>query len=417
MSSPTTPPVRAAAGRRPVIGMLAANLISNLGNSITLLAVPWFVLQTTGSAGQMGLVAAATLAPMVISTFVGGALTDRMSHRQLAVLADVLSGVTVAAVPILYATTGLNIVALMALMFLGALFDGPGMNARMAMIPKLAADAGMSLERVNSGFGIGRSLIQLVGAPIGGFLIAFVGAANALWIDAATFAISALLIRLFVPATTRPEPSGRSIASEMLEGLRFLFGSRLLRSIALTATVVNMVLSPLFTIGLPLYVAGRGHDAGTLGVLMTAVAVGALAGSLVYGWIGERLPARATVIACLLMLTLPLLGIALEPGLLAMWVLLFIIDFGSGVVNPLVGTFFHRYTPERMLGRALGTMGSTAMLASPLGMLIGGALFASQGFGVATVIGAVAMLAVSVPLALNSALAELGGSAAPAPSA
>ncbi|HYH13429.1 MAG TPA: MFS transporter, partial [Thermomicrobiales bacterium] len=298
---PLRPPAaRPDANRWPVYWMLTANLLSNLGNNITNLAIPWFVWVTTGSASQMGVVAAATLAPLVISTFVGGTLTDRMSHRQLAVISDVLSGLTVAAIPALYFTTGLNIVTLIVLVFLGAIFDGPGMNARQAMVPRLAERAGMSLERVNSGFGIGRSLMGLLGAPIAGGLIAVMGAASSLWVTATTFAISATIVRFMLPATTRPEPTGATMLQDMREGFRFLFQSRLLRSVALTGTILNMVLNPVFTIALPIYVSNTGYEIGTLGLLMTSIAAGSLVGSFFYGWKGEHLSPRPTVITALL---------------------------------------------------------------------------------------------------------------------
>jgi MFS family permease len=404
-----TPPTDRPAERGPVIWMLVANLISNLGNAITMLAIPWFVLQTTGSPSKMGVVAAASLAPMVIATFVGGTLTDRMSHRQLAVLSDILSGLSVAAIPALHFTGGLNLPTLIGLVFLGAIFDGPGMNARQAMIPGLAERAGMSLERVNSGFGIGRSLVSLLGAPVAGLLIAIVGAASALWVTATTFAISATIVRLLLPATARPGPSGSSLVAEMKEGFQFLFRSRLLRSIVLSATALNMVFSPLFGIGMPVYVQSNGYDAGLLGVMLGGEAAGVLLGSLLYGWLGERLPSRPTVIASLLMLAAPVFGVAVEPGPWVMWALLFLIGLGSGIVNPMLSTFIQRSTPPHLLGRALGTFMSVAMLASPLGMLVGGTLIASQGFGVAALAGAIVVAAFAGSLAFNGALAELGG--------
>lgn len=406
LGSPTT---SQDVNRWPVCWMLTANLLSNLGNQITNLAIPWFVWLTTGSASQMGLVAAATLAPLVISTFVGGTLTDRMSHRQLAVMSDILSGVTVAAIPALYFTTGLNIATLIALVFLGAIFDGPGMNARQAMVPKLAERAGMSLERVNSGFGIGRSLMGLLGAPIAGGLIAVMGAAGSLWVTAATFGISATIVRFMLPATTRPEPTGSTMLQDMREGFRLIFRSRLLRSVALTGTVLNMVLSPVFAIGLPIYISNAGYDVGTLGLLMTSVAAGSLAGSLFHGWKGEALAPRPTVIAALTMLTLPLFGVATQPNLMVTWLLLFVIDFGAGIINPLLMSYLQRHTSEHMLGRTLGTLMSTSMLATPLGMLIGGVLISSQGFGAAIAIGGIAMALVSLMLAGNRTLSELSG--------
>lgn len=406
-SMPVHGPTSKPSSPAPVYWMLAANLISNLGNSITMLAVPLFVLGATGSASQAGLVAAATVAPMVLSTFFGGTLTDRMSHRRLAVMADILSGLTVAAVPFFYFTIGLHIYALMALGFLGAIFDGPGMNARQAMIPKLARDSSISLERINSGFTIGRSLVSLVGLPIAGVLIAWIGAANSLWITAATFAISAAITQFLLPATARPEPSQASVAADLKEGLRFIFHNRLLRSISLTATVVNMVLNPIFAIGIPVYILNLDHDASVLGLLMTSVAVGGLAGAPLYGWIGDRLPARLTTIISLLMITLPVFPMAMQPNLVAMWSLLFVLNFGSGIINPLLTTFFHRHTPEKMLGRALGTFISAAMLSSPVGLVIGGALIETQGFGFTAILGAVMMALVTLLLVTNGALADL----------
>ena len=94
-----------------------------------------------------------------------------------------------------------------------------------------------------------------------------------------------------------------------------------------------------------------------------------------------------------------------------MWLLLFVIDFGSGIINPLVVSYFHRHTPEQLLGRALGTLMSTAMMASPLGMLLGGALIAEQGFGVALLAGGIAMVAACLPLVFNRSLATLRASA------
>lgn len=391
----------------PVYWMLAANLISSLGNIVTMLAVPLFVLDTTGSAGQAGLVAAATVAPMVLSTFFGGVLTDRMSHRRLAVMSDILSGVTVAAIPLLYVTIGLHIYTLMALMFLGAIFDGPGSNARQAMIPKLARESSISLERINSGFSIGGSIIRLIGTPLAGLLIVWAGGVSALWINAATFAISATIIQFLLPATARPELSQVSVGADLKEGLRFIFHNRLLRSIVLTAIVINMVANPIFTIGIPVYILNMGHDASALGLLMTSLAVGGLAGAAVYGWIGERLPARLLTIVSLLLITLPVFPMATQPNLIAMWLLLFVSMFGSGMVNPLLTTFFHRHTPERMLGRALGTFISAAMLASPVGLIIGGALIETQGFGFTAIVGAVMMALVTLLLVASGALGDL----------
>ena len=105
-------------------------------------AIPWFVLETTGSATLTGIVAALTFAPTVLATFFGGAIVDRLGFRRTSIMADVASGVTVAAIPLIHATVGIELWQLFVLVFLGALFDAPGATARRSLLPDLVELAG-----------------------------------------------------------------------------------------------------------------------------------------------------------------------------------------------------------------------------------------------------------------------------------
>ena len=102
---------------RPIAGLLAANAISITGNRLTQIAIPWFVLQSTGSVGETGLVGFFSLLPFVISSALGGVVVDRLGWRHASIVADLASGATVLAIPILYHTTGLPLAALLALVF------------------------------------------------------------------------------------------------------------------------------------------------------------------------------------------------------------------------------------------------------------------------------------------------------------
>src|SRR5687767_11363024 len=85
--------------RRPISTLVATNFVSLFSNQLTAIAVPWFVLELTGSATRTGLTAAATLLPSILMAFFGGAVVDRMSARRMSVFSDVMSGMTVAMVP------------------------------------------------------------------------------------------------------------------------------------------------------------------------------------------------------------------------------------------------------------------------------------------------------------------------------
>src|SRR5688572_22254617 len=94
--------------RLPIVALLTANAISMVGNNLGIVAIPWFVLETTGSAARTGVIAFATVLPTVIAAILGGALVDRFGKKRISVIADLVSAATVAAIPLLYETTGIE---------------------------------------------------------------------------------------------------------------------------------------------------------------------------------------------------------------------------------------------------------------------------------------------------------------------
>src|SRR6476620_7677977 len=110
----TTPP---AAGRRPILGLLTANAISQVGSALTVIAIPWFVLQTTGSAAKTGLTGFFVALPFLITGIFGGTVVDRLGYKRSSVIADSVSGIGIALVPLLYYTVGLAFWQLLALVF------------------------------------------------------------------------------------------------------------------------------------------------------------------------------------------------------------------------------------------------------------------------------------------------------------
>ncbi len=186
--------------RRPLYTLFLANAVSMIGNQITNLAIPWFVLTSGGSAVDVGLVGVFTFVPIVLAAFFGGAVVDRLGHARTSVISDLLSAGAVALIPVLHMTIGLNLWTLLALVFLGALLDAPGNTARMSLLPDVAGEAGMPLERANSAFQTIQRGSSMVGPVLSGALIGLIGAANVLWVDAVTFLVSAaLILRLATP--------------------------------------------------------------------------------------------------------------------------------------------------------------------------------------------------------------------------
>jgi predicted MFS family arabinose efflux permease len=349
---------------------------------MTLTAVPWFVLQTTGSATKTGITAFFDLIPVVVVSFIGGALVDRMGYQRTSVLADLSSCFAVALIPLLYLLDHLSFSTLLILVFIGGLLDPPGDSARSALIPEAARNAGWSLERATGANAAIERGARLAGAPIAGLLIAAAGATNVLWIDALTFGFSAIVISSAIPRTHRvaPGPSARYI-EELKEGIAFLWQDAALKAMILTVTATNF-LDAWFTVLLPVYARAVYGSAISLGLLYGAMGGGSLVGALLFAGRGRKLSRRTLFAVCFMTVTIrypflavfPPEGVALSAMLVA--------GVAAGPINPIIDTISYERVPKGMRGRVLGISRSLAWMAMPLGVLSAGIVLDRLGLRV-----------------------------------
>jgi MFS family permease len=394
-------------GSMPVRVLLLTSLVSILGNQLTGLAVPWFVLETTGSASKTGITAAVTVIPVIIATFFGGALVDRTGYRGLSVFSDLTSAVTLAAVPLFYLTTGLSFPGLLILMFLGAIFDAPGSTARQAMIPQLAQRSGVPLERINANFGMIAAASSLFAAPLAGLLIAWLGPVTVLWFNAGTFVFSGLAVFLLIPALERAEASGEAFMTDVKVGFRYVMSNGLIRTIIWAALVVNMLFAPLFGVAIPYFANQELQSVRALGIMLGGQGLGALVGSFLYGRLSGRFKRRTFLLAAMLLLTLPIFPLSALPNVWLATGLLAVIGLGSGLVNPMIETFIQTTTPVRLLGRVTGVGRAGAMIATPVGLVLGGSMIALLNLSGAILLIGLALVIVLVMLWINRSLYEL----------
>lgn len=369
-----------AADRRPLLALLAASVVSLIGNSLVAVAIPWFVLQTTGSPAQAGLVGFAQTLPHVFAGMFGGVLVDRFGYTAMSVISDLVSGVSVAIIPLLHYTIGLAFWQLLLLVFIGAILDIPGMTARRSMLPEIAMLGNVPLARANAWFESAQHVSFLIGPPIAGVLIAAVGAAAVLWIDAATFLISIVLVMTSVPriAPTVRRVTGR-YRDEVLAGLRFIRRDPVLLWMAVTVGISNCVVAPLIAVILPVFVKETSDRPSDLGLLIAAGSVGALIGALLYGSVGLRLSRRTVYVAGYLTYPLAFWGLALMPPFWWLMAIAMVSFIAIGPLNPLMVTVRHERSPIELRGRVFSSFSAIAMVAQPLGVLVGGLLIEGTG--------------------------------------
>lgn len=399
--------------RVPLFALLAANGISMTGNVMAMLAVPWFVLQTTGSASLTGLTASFTALPAIIAAFFGGTLVDRTGYKRMSVISDLMSAVTVALIPLLYHALGSGFMfwQLLALVFLGALLDAPGSTARLSLLPDVVKMAAMRLERANSAAqAIGRAA-NLLGAPLAGLLIALMGASQVLWLDAASFALSALLVAALVPSPaskqTEEEKKGGKYLEEMREGLRFIRRDPLIFAIVSSVMVTNFLDAPLFAVVMPVYVTQAYSSALSLGLAIGAFGAGATLGTIIFGAIGHRLPRRMTFALSFITVGLQFFFFASLPPLPLLIAAFCVLGLASGPLNPIILTVMQERVPADMRGRVFGTMTAGAYLAVPLGMLLTGYLIQWTSVRTTLLIQAGCYLIITLSLLINPALREM----------
>ncbi|HEX7737556.1 MAG TPA: MFS transporter [Ktedonobacteraceae bacterium] len=371
--------------RWPAYALFLGNTISYMGDIMSFLAIPWFVLQTTGSVEKAGITGFFSALPMVVSAFLGSVLVDRLGYKRTSVIGDVLCGLTALLIPLLYHTVGLAFWQMLALVFCGGLLRSPADTARDSLVPDLAKLAGMRLERANAwNDGTVRGA-RFLAAPLAGLLITLIGTSNLLWLDAASFAISALLIGLSVPAhiqsraqDEQKESRGGYLA-ELKEGLRFVRLDVVISTIVGVVMITNMLDAASSAVVMPVYVMQTFHSALFQGILMSAFGGAAFVGAAIFGTIGHRLPRRLTFGLCFT------IGAALR-----FWVLLtanFPLILGwfllsglmIGPINSLIATALQERTPPAMRSRVFGLVGAGAMAGNPLGTFAAGFVIAWLG--------------------------------------
>lgn len=391
--------------RGPLYALICADAISMNGNAVSALAIPWFVLATTGSATRTGMTAAAGLLPLIIAAFFGGVLVDRMPYRRVSVIADLASMVAVGMIPLLHVLGALTFPMLLALVFLGALLDTPGATARAAMLPDLAGLGRVRLERANSFHEVIESGAQLSGPIAAGVLIAITSPEAALWANAATFAVSALLIGVFTPTTRQTVSRVRAqYASELAEGLRFVLTDPPIRAIFGSATVLNFLIMPLLAVVLPYYVNTRIGNAAVLGLVIGGFGGGAVLGAVVYGAVGHQMPRAATFVTGVLAIGIGIGALALLPPPSIMIVAMFLAGLISGPNGPLVSTVMQERTPEALRGRVFGASTALGFAAAPLGVLAFGVALERIGVRASLMSMTAIFLIVTLVLALDPGL-------------
>jgi MFS family permease len=385
-----------------MLAMLTANGISSIGNSLSYIAIPWFVLVTTGSAARTGLTAVAGTLPLIVTGLFGGAFADRVGAKRAAILSDLASSAAVAAIPLLYLTVGLSFWQLLVLVFLGAVLDSPGYAARSSLYPDLVIQAGVALERGNASLQVISRVSQVFAPPLAGVLIAVMGARNVLWLDAVSFLISASVIATMIPAPAKTAAhaatSALSYIAQLKEGLAFIRADRVVLAMLLTSALGAVLAEPLYSVVLPVYARQVYGSAVDLGLLFSALGAGSILGNIIVAIFGHRLPRFGTFLVGYGVRALSFWILIGLPSLPILALCIIINATALEPANPLYMTIMQERVPPELRGRVFGAAMSLGAGAMPLGLVTYG--FLLEGIGLRDTLWLLAAVNLLVPLSI-----------------
>lgn len=374
-----------------------ASTISNLGDGVTLVAGPLLAASLTRDPVLVAGIAFAQRLPWLLFSLPSGALVDRLDRRLLMGTVDIFRAAMVGFLGISVLLGFVSLPLMYVVFFLlgtaETLFD----NASQAVLPSVVARD--SLEKANGRLFGGQVVAnQFAGPPVGGFLFA-VAASVPFLIDAGTFAAAAALVLVmrgrFRSERPEEEPK-RTLTADIGEGLRWLFGHRLLRVVALMLGVANLTFAAFDAIFVLFAQNILGLGSVGFGILLASSSVGGVAGSLIADRIVLRLGPGCSLHAVLLSNAAALAVIATTENPFVVGAMIALVGIGVVVWNVTTISFRQAIVPERLFGRVNSVYRLLGWGGISVGALIGGFLADGLGLRAPFIFGVFVLVAMSL---------------------
>jgi MFS family permease len=363
--------------------LFIADTISQVGTQVTLLALPLVgILALDASPLEIGVLAACETAAFILVGLPAGAWVDRLRRRNVLIAGDVARALLLGSVPVAWWADMLTMSQLYVVALLTGVFTVFFDVAYQSYLPHLVGRD--NLVEGNAKLEAVRGVSQIGGPTLAGGLIQWLTAPVAMVVDSVSFLASAVFVGLIRKREPIPERAPDAhLGREIAEGLRFVLGNRLLRSIAMCTGTYNLFSAIGFAMLIVLLADVLKISAGMIGLVLSAGSIGGLVGAFtamrVATWLGQG---PTIWMSCAFTAPFGLLTALAQPGwLLVLTALGFAVSMWGGVVYNVAQVSFRQgLTPERLLGRMNATMRFLVWGTMPIGGLLGGVL--GQNLGV-----------------------------------
>ena len=392
------------------MSLWGAETISQFGTQVTLLALPLVAIVTLDeSAFRVALLTTAEFLPFLLFTLPAGVWVDRLPRRPILILANLGRAAALLSVPVAHWLGLLTIWQLYGVGFavgVGTVFFD---LAYMSYLPRLVGRA--ELLEGNAKLEMSRSAAQIGGPGLGGVLVSVLTAPVAIFVDAASYLVSALLMgRIRTAEAVAPRDERRSLRVELREGLGYVFRHPYQRGIVGAVAISNFFGQLVFAILLVFAVRELGLTAAAIGIILSLGSVGTLLAAVTARRVGDRLGVGRTILVAALLFGPGTLLIAFAPVDYAeMFIVaaIAIVGYGGTLFNVTMISLVQAITPDRILGRANASRRFVVWGVIPVGGVVAGVLAETIGLRETIVVGSLGALLAVVPI-LASPIRSLG---------
>ena len=362
---------------RTLAALVVAEIVSSTGSAMTFVALPWFVLVTSGSATRMSVVLAVEIVPMALFGIPSGSVVSRLGARTTMLASDLLRAPLVALVPVLHWAGQLTFGRLLAIVFALGIFTTPYISSQRSIIPELFGDDETLVAKASGLFGGAAQLPLVVGPAIAGVLIAWIGTPPLLVVDAGTFLFAFVTVLALVHGGRRLPADDSSHG--VLAGVRYLARDRLLGPMTLTLIVLDGAANG-FAVAVPLLAFTRYHrDPHVAGWIFTSFGVGAVLGSVVVMKLLDRFQPLRLACGGIVAVTLPIWIVAAPVS----WPVACLAMLACGLFVPLVNAPFmgiiSTRPPVALRAKVMTAVMTASGLGVPLGRLLVGPVYSAGG--------------------------------------
>ena len=398
--------------------VVVGQIVSLFGNAILRFSLPLYLLRETGSSTLFGIVTACSFLPMIVLSLLGGVLADRVNKRNIMVCLDFLTAGVITVFSWLLGIVPIIPLFITVLMLLYGI-SGTYQPAVQASIPALVPkEKILSANAIVNQIG---ALANFIGPIIGGMLYGAFGIVIILKVSVLCFVLSAVM-EIFIKIPFQKQPTQDKVlqiaAGDLRDSIRFLRMEKpLFVQICIVIAGLNLFLSPMLTIGIPVIVVDKLHlTDGPLGLTQGMLAVGGILGGLLTVLLDKKLTPQTAYVPLFLCTACSCLmgfGMAIGQSPMIKYVILSVTGLSVTIFTTMFSiqmlAVVQAETPQHLIGKVVACIMTFIMCVQPIGQLLYGFLFECLPSQPVIIIGA-SMISLVIAVRSKKILIKLGGS-------